>query len=193
MTHVVKVGMVITLIHQIKSLYSVVNNKAPSLWAVSRNKAAQWQRKTEIKKKKRTQRERAKQRKWNFYMHTLNCVCLLIPVSDIISVIILSFLMLYNNVWASNFKIKSSCSLQFHKVKILIPFSLLRRLNAANATSVFHHAVLEAREKAAQTKTSLNVRRANKAGAVTEGSVAAARSGTAQLKTKVIQLSFQRE
>lgn len=165
----------------------MVNNKAPSLWAVSKNKAAEWQGKTEIKKERR-QTERSEERKWNFHMHRLNCVCLHILVSDVISVIILSFLMLYNNVWANCFKIKSICSLQCHRVKVLIPFLLPLCLSAANCTSAFHHAVSQTRENAGQTKTSLNVRRANKARVVTEGSVAAARSGMAHLKTQVIQL-----
>lgn len=71
-------------------------------------------------------------------------------------------------------------------MKVLIPFPLPLYLDTA--TSVFHHAASETRENTGQTKTSLNVRRANKAGAVTEGSVAAARSGTVHLKTEVIRL-----
>lgn len=57
-------------------------------------------------------------------------------------------------------------------------------LRLDTATSVFHHAASETRENTGQTKTSLNVRRANKAGVVTQGSVAVARSGMVHMENK---------
>lgn len=93
--------------------------------------------------------------------------------------IIPPFLLLYEPI---AFTSKGFCSLQCHRAEVLIPFPLPLCLDTA--TSVFHHPASETQENTGQTKTSLNVRRANKAGAVTEGSVAAARSGMEYLENK---------
>lgn len=92
----------------------------------------------------------------------LKPLCLLIRVSDIISVINPTFLfrcsLLYEQISSTS---KEICSLQCHGAKVLIPLLLPLRLDTA--TSVFHHAASETREDTGETKTSLNVRRANRA------------------------------
>lgn len=85
---------------------------------------------------------------------------------------------------------KASALCSVTEQRFLIPYPLRLRLDAINHTSVFHHAASETRENTGQTKTSLNVRRANKAGVFTGVSVAAAGSGMAHLKTNLIQLQL---